>query len=209
MDNYYKLLEIDAGAEKAEIRRAFYRLAKKLHPDVSNDQRGFIRILEAYKTLIDDTKRRHYNVALGETGRRVTLPEGRVSYAVSLRDIALLGMYTRRNGKRRTGNRSLKGYDVCVRLSYEELLRGASVQVAVPAHVVCPLCRGNRKSCSLCSDRGHITKAVSVTVAIPDTVEDGEVFSVPLREVKRKGYVFFVMKELLVMVDLHSGAPTG
>jgi len=205
MDNYYKLLEIDRGAEKQEIRRAFRRLAKRLHPDISHDHQEFVRILDAYETLIDDRKRLRYNIALGEAGERTILPKSRVSYAVSLADIARFQVLYHRNRKRRTGNGSFKGYDVCVHLSREELVRGSSVRIDVPAHVVCPLCRGNRMSCSLCLDRGHITKAVAVAVEIPRNLEDGCVFSVPLREIKRKGYAFFTMKQLLVMVDLQCG----
>ncbi|HUT64517.1 MAG TPA: DnaJ domain-containing protein [Spirochaetota bacterium] len=205
MENYYKLLEIDREAEKQEIRRAFRRLAKRLHPDISHDYRDFLRILDAYETLIDDRKRRRYNLVLGEAGENAILPKSRVSYAVSLADIARFRVFNGRNQKRRTGNGSFKGYDVCVHLSPGELFRGSSVRIDVPAHVVCPLCRGNRMSCSLCSDRGHITKAVAVTIEIPRNLEDGCVFRVPLREIKRKGYAFFVMKQLLVMVNLQHG----
>jgi molecular chaperone DnaJ len=204
MDNYYELLEVDTGAEKEQIRKAFCRLAKRFHPDISHGRGDFIRILDAYKTLIDDEKRQRYDVALVENGGKNLLPKSRISYAVSLKDIALFQIYNGRRALRRAVNRSFKGYDVCVHLSSEELRRGASVQIDVPAHVVCPLCMGNRTSCSLCSDRGHITKAVPVTVEIPCTVGDGDVFRVPLREIKREGYVFFIMKELFVMVDLHA-----
>ena len=205
MEDYYKLLDIDSGAEKEEIRRAFRRLAKKFHPDISHNQRDFIKILDAYETLIDDAKRRRYNGMLCRSEERIILPKSRVSYAMSLLDIAMFRAYNHRNRRGRRQNRSLKGYDVRVRLSPRELSHGAAVQIDVPAHVVCPLCRGNRMRCSLCSDRGQITKAVSVNVDIPRSLEDGSVFRVPLREMKRRGYAFFISKEIYVMVDLKSG----
>ena len=197
MDNFYNLLEIEAGAKKEEIRRAFCRLAKKYHPDVSSGSRDFVRVIDAYQTLIDDEKRKEYNEKLNKSVGRILLPKNRVSYAVSLKDIVLSPAV----GVRNVG-RIMKGYDVCVRLLSSELLRGAAVRIDVPAHVICPLCGGSRMSCTLCADRGHVTRAVPVTVEIPCGLKDGEVFRVSLRERRKQGYVYFITGELFVMVDL-------
>ena len=56
MKSYYEILDLEEGAPKEEIRRAFCRLAKKFHPDISKDHKRFLQILGAYKTLIDDRK---------------------------------------------------------------------------------------------------------------------------------------------------------
>ena len=202
MDNYYELLEVDRGADKEKIRKAFRRLAKRLHPDVSHDHGDFIRIRDAYETLIDDCRRRIYNETLDEAGRGIVLPKSRVFYAVSLADIARTRVSGGRHRARRTGFGSIKGYDVRVHLSCDELRRGSSVRIDAPAHVICPLCRGSRMSCSFCADRGQITRAVEVTVEIPKNSENGSVFSVPLREIKLERYAFFFMKRLRVLVDL-------
>ncbi len=205
MENLYELLEIEAGAKKKEIRRAFCRLAKKYHPDVSSGSRDFVRVIDAYQTLIDDEKRKEYNERLNKPPGRVLLPKNRVSYAVSLKDIALSPAVGIRNAGRHFTRRMLKGYDVCVRLSPSELLSGAAVRIDVPAHVICPLCGGNRMSCTLCADRGHVTRAVPVTVEIPYGLKDGEVFRISLRERRKQGYVYFVTGELFIMVDLADG----
>jgi molecular chaperone DnaJ len=203
MDNYYEILDVDAAAKKEEIRKAFRRLAKKYHPDVSRDHRDFVLILDAYKTLIDDIKRRRYNLKLGAAVPTAVLPKSRVSYAVSLKDVALFRTLGPKTATRRKGQRTLNGYDVCVRLSLKELLSGSAVQIDVPAHVVCPLCGGSRKSCTFCQDRGHITKAIPVTIGLPRSLQDGDVFRVPLREIKQKEYAFFTVSELLVRVELY------
>jgi len=210
MDNYYDLLEIEAGAKKEEIRRAFCRLAKKYHPDVSAGHSDFVRMIEAYRTLEDDETRRLYDEKLTLSLGRVLLPGNRVSYAVSLKDIAFSPAAGARNTvSRKTGRhfagRAVKGYDVCVRLSPSELLRGAAIRIDVPAHVICPLCHGSRMSCTLCDDRGHVTRAVPVTVEIPCGLKNGEVFRVSLRERKMQGYVYFVTEDLFVMIDLAGG----
>jgi DnaJ-class molecular chaperone len=217
MDNYYKLLEIEKGAKKEEIRRAFCRLAKKYHPDVSAGNGDFVRMIDAYRTLMDDEKRKKYNDKFTESPGRILLPKNRISYAVSLKDIAqppaacmrktvhCHGGRTfsgRRTVYRRYAGRMVKGYDVCVSLSSSELLRGAAVRIDVPAHVICPLCGGSRMSCTLCADRGHVTRAVPVIVEIPYDLKNKDVFRVSLREKKKRGYVYFITDKLFVMVDV-------
>ena len=56
MEDYYKLLGIQPDASVAEIKTAFRRKAKQLHPDLSKeseaDAKAFQKILKAYQTLI-------------------------------------------------------------------------------------------------------------------------------------------------------------
>ena len=57
MDSLYELLRVEPDADRESIKRAFYRLAKEHHPDISKNSAAFIKILNAYKTLTDDNKR--------------------------------------------------------------------------------------------------------------------------------------------------------
>ena len=63
--DYYKILEIDKGASKDEIKRAFRKMARKYHPDVNPDEpktgEKFKEINEAYSILNDDKKREMYD----------------------------------------------------------------------------------------------------------------------------------------------------
>ncbi len=63
--DYYKILGIDKGASKEEIKRAFRKLARKYHPDVNPDEaksgEKFKKINEAYSLLSDDKKREMYD----------------------------------------------------------------------------------------------------------------------------------------------------
>ena len=63
--NYYKVLGIEKGASKEEIKRAFRKLARKYHPDVNPDEaksgEKFKEINEAYSLLSDDKKREMYD----------------------------------------------------------------------------------------------------------------------------------------------------
>ena len=63
--DYYKILGIDAKATPAEIKKAYRKLARKLHPDLNpNDkeaQKKFQRINEANAVLSDPEKRKKYD----------------------------------------------------------------------------------------------------------------------------------------------------
>ena len=68
----YEVLGIQAGATCQEIKAAYRRLARVVHPDVaSNGQRGqtsagdrFMKVHEAYATLSDPEKRADYDRVL-------------------------------------------------------------------------------------------------------------------------------------------------
>lgn len=62
--NYYKILNIEFGASKSEIKRAYRLLALRNHPDVNNSVDAhtiFIEINEAYLILSDDEARSKYD----------------------------------------------------------------------------------------------------------------------------------------------------
>ena len=63
--DYYKLLELDKSATKADIKKAYRRLARKYHPDLNpNDkeaQARFQQINEAHEVLSDPEKRKKYD----------------------------------------------------------------------------------------------------------------------------------------------------
>lgn len=62
MKNYYKLLQVDPEAEPEVIEAAFRRLAKKYHPDVSDQDAARMQSLnEAWYVLRDPERRAAYN----------------------------------------------------------------------------------------------------------------------------------------------------
>lgn len=72
--DYYTVLGIDKKATKAEIRKAYLKLAKKYHPDKhanGDDAKEmnvkFSLIAKAYKVLLDDDKRAEYDKKLRST----------------------------------------------------------------------------------------------------------------------------------------------
>ncbi len=60
--DYYETLGVNKGASKDEIKKAFYKLAHKYHPDKKDgNESKFKEVNEAYQTLSDDGKRAQYD----------------------------------------------------------------------------------------------------------------------------------------------------
>src|ERR1700728_4850069 len=62
--DYYEVLGVTRGAEADEVKRAYRKLARKFHPDVSkekNAENKFKEVQEAYEVLRDPEKRAAYD----------------------------------------------------------------------------------------------------------------------------------------------------
>lgn len=62
--DYYETLGVSKDASKEEIKKAYYKLSKKYHPDINKDpgaQEKFVEISEAYQCLYDDEKKKRYD----------------------------------------------------------------------------------------------------------------------------------------------------
>ena len=60
--DYYKILGVNKSASKEEIKKAFYKLAHKHHPDKKDgDEKKFKEANEAYQVLSDEAKRAKYD----------------------------------------------------------------------------------------------------------------------------------------------------
>lgn len=76
-DNHYEILEIPSDADDREIRSAYHRLARQLHPDKASSadeakalEERFARVSAAYNTLKDPAKRADYDKQVQTSGTR-------------------------------------------------------------------------------------------------------------------------------------------
>ncbi|PWN20146.1 hypothetical protein BCV69DRAFT_283683 [Microstroma glucosiphilum] len=66
--SYYKLLDIDPSADAKTIKKAYRRLAQRLHPDKHPEkEEEFVKMSEAYQVLSDEELRKVYD-KFGEDG---------------------------------------------------------------------------------------------------------------------------------------------
>lgn len=77
--DYYEILEVESTVSQAELKQAYYRQAKKYHPDrnigdaVAEDR--FKLVAEAYRILSDEHERRLYDEARERLERYASAPE--------------------------------------------------------------------------------------------------------------------------------------
>jgi DnaJ-class molecular chaperone len=86
--DYFRLLGVDRNARVPEVKKAFFAIANKFHPDRNRDADPatmraiydiFKRLNEAYRVLGDHEKRKLYEAALAEGKNRLTLEERRTT----------------------------------------------------------------------------------------------------------------------------------
>lgn len=62
--NYYKVLGVNENADSDEIKSAYRKLAKVMHPDSGGDSEKFQQLSEAYDVLKDPVKRKQYDMQM-------------------------------------------------------------------------------------------------------------------------------------------------
>lgn len=169
--DYYKSLNVDKGASKDEIKKAFRKLAHEHHPDKTggNDTK-FKEINEAYSVLSDDSKRSQYDQfgsagPGGFGGQGGGYSQGASGFEgfdfsgfggfggqsgqgveFDLGDI-FGGIFGGSRGGGRGGRRAQpKGRDIQVDLeiSFKESIFGVDKEFSLHRQATCERCKGNR-----------------------------------------------------------------
>ena len=164
--DYYGMLGVSKGASDSEIKRAYRKLARELHPDVNPDQEAQARFQEisvAYEVLSDPEKRRIVDLG-GDPLESVGAAGNGFGGFGGLGDVFEAffgGGSTSRGpiGRVRPGADSL----LRLRLDLESCATGVTKQVTVDTAVLCDLCQGRGThgnsgptTCDTCGGRGEI-----------------------------------------------------
>ncbi len=93
MVNYYEILKVTPESSRAEIKSAYRRLARELHPDVTNagdSSREFSLVAEAYKVLSNRKTRQMFDANFFKTvEENASVMNSGNYHAQRLREIAL------------------------------------------------------------------------------------------------------------------------
>lgn len=142
--DYYRILGVERTADDAAIKKAYRKLARKYHPDVSKEPDGeakFKEIAEAYMTLKDVDKRAAYDqLGAHPPGQDFRPPPdwrhefGGAPFAaddVDLADLFASLRGARQGGHPDSGRMPMPGqdYEVTVHITLEQAFHGAKVDL--------------------------------------------------------------------------------
>lgn len=166
--DYYGLLGVSKGASDAELKRAYRKLARELHPDVNPDEEAQARFKEisvAYEVLTDPEKRRIVDLGGDPLDNAAGNGAGFPGGFGGLGDVfeAFFGGGTASRGpvgRVRPGSDSL----LRLRLDLAECATGVTKQVTVDTAVLCDRCHGKGTngdskpaSCDTCGGLGEVS----------------------------------------------------
>jgi len=154
--DHYEILGVSRSASSDEIKKAYRKLARELHPDVNDSddaQERFKLVTHAYEVLGDDQARRRYD-------------SGGDSQSFGFGDIfeTFFG-----GGQRGPRSRAERGQDALLRveLSFEEAIFGVEKSIPVDTAVLCDTCNGScakpgtsPKVCDICHGSGQVQTQV-------------------------------------------------
>jgi molecular chaperone DnaJ len=171
--DYYALLGVRRDASAAEVKRAYRRLARELHPDVNPDpetQERFKEITQAYEVLSDPEKRQMYDLGADPfAGAGAGGFGGPAGAGFPFSDImdAFFGAAAGGTATRGPRSRARRGRNATIRveLDLSECAFGATRELTVDTAVVCPTCSGEGTApgthpvtCEVCAGRGEISQ---------------------------------------------------
>jgi molecular chaperone DnaJ len=166
--DYFGVLGLPRTASDGEIKRAYRRLARDLHPDVNPDPEAkerFQEVTRAYEALTDPEKRRI--VDLGgdpfDTGAGAGMGGFGAGGFGGLGDImdAFFGGAAARGPRSRT--RAGRDALIPIELELDESVFGTTKDLTVDTAVLCSTCTGagtapgtHAATCGTCSGRGEV-----------------------------------------------------
>ena len=167
MADPYTTLGVPRTASEDEIKKAYRKLARELHPDRNPGdaaaEERFKDVQAAYDLLSDAEKRKQFDTGTHAFGAR----SGTGAYGPSFTNVDISDLLGGLFGSRsRSRPRAERGVDLesRVRISFEDALQGATVRVPVELETACHVCGGTGadpgttpKTCPQCQGSGVVS----------------------------------------------------
>jgi molecular chaperone DnaJ len=229
-EDYYALLGVGRTATEDDIKRAYRKLARELHPDrhagtpleaEANEER-FKLINRAYETLKDPERRRQYDM-FGPDGERGADPFGGGFAGGGLGDIfdAFFGggpFSPRNNG--RSGPPRGENIEAALEVEFAEAVLGTQREVSIRTAVTCETCTGTGArpgtisiTCSTCNGLGELRRVrqsllgqMVTSTPCPRCGGSGEEIPSPCPDCRGQGRR---MEEQAYTVDVPAGVDDG
>lgn len=177
--DYYQILGVPKSATPDEIKRAYYRLAHKYHPDKGGDEAKFKEINEAYQVLSNQAKRSQYDrfgrVFEGQPGAGGGEPgfdfqwawgqPGGADFDFEFGDLGDMveEMFGFGGQRKKKDIKRGKDLEVDLEISLEDVLRGKTERIFLEKSVFCSRCQGSGsepgskvKECFSCRGTGQV-----------------------------------------------------
>lgn len=170
--DYYELLGVARDASADEIKKAYRRVARQLHPDVNpgdaHAEERFKEVTLAYEVLSDPNARRRYD-QFGPDGARAAGGDPFAGFGGGLGDIfdAFFGGSGSGFGGRGGPRGPVRGGDLeaVLDLDFTEAVFGVERELSVRAPATCPECSGSGAApgtspvtCRTCSGAGEVRR---------------------------------------------------
>jgi molecular chaperone DnaJ len=204
--DFYEVLGVERGADDADIKRAFRKLAQQWHPDVSSDPGAaerFKEINEAYQILSDPQRRQAYDMfgRAGVSGTGGDPGFGAAGFG-GFSDIfdAFFGGGAG-GAARRTRAQSGSDLRYDLRISFQEAVLGTEKELEFPVLTRCETCAGTGAKagtspveCPQCHGRGEV-RSVRQTMlgqmvnvsACPRCRGEGKIIDAPCETCRGEG----------------------
>jgi molecular chaperone DnaJ len=158
--DYYEVLGVARDATPDQIKKAYRRLARQLHPDVNPaEEERFKQVTKAYEVLSDPRKRE-----LHDLGGDPFSTGGGFGSGFGFSDI-MDAFFGGAGGARGPRSRSRRGQDALIQVEIDlaEATFGATKELHVDTATTCQTCQGvgaaagsSPRTCEVCHGRGEV-----------------------------------------------------
>jgi len=213
--DYYNILGVTKDASSADIKKAYYKLAHKYHPDKGGDEKKFKEVNEAYQILSDKSKKQQYD-SFGQGGfEGFGSQQGFNGFqggfegfnnadfgSINIEDIFgdLFGFGQR--GRKKNVNQG-RDIEVSIEITLKDALKGVKKHISISKLVSCSRCQGTGaepgtklKECITCRGQGQVQQikrtifgSFTTYVVCPECRGEGKIPEKPCNVCKGEGRI--------------------